>query len=77
MFLELGLPFILRYIDELRTGKKHLKESFSRHQGEKKGSANETVDIEKKFLDKVERELALPDYSLFSQSSSHSSWCKD
>ena len=70
MFLELGLPFILRYIAEWRSGKtslKDLKNMTKRHHDEPASPTTE-ADAEKLFLDKVERELGLPDYSLFSQS---------
>jgi hypothetical protein len=66
-FLELGLPFILRFVDDWRSGKASLKDIHKMIQNE----GDDTTALggdEKKFLDKVERELGLPDYSLFSQS---------
>ncbi|WWC97550.1 hypothetical protein V866_004434 [Kwoniella sp. B9012] len=66
-FLELGLPFIMRFVDDWRAGKTTLKETIKT-----RGNNNSTEkvprdddEVEKKFLEKVERELALPDYSLF------------
>ncbi|OCF60137.1 hypothetical protein L486_02817 [Kwoniella mangroviensis CBS 10435] len=66
-FLELGLPYIMRFVDDWRAGKTTLKEAFK-----SKGNNDSTEkvprddeEVEKRFLEKVERELALPDYSLF------------
>ncbi|WVW81287.1 hypothetical protein I302_103278 [Kwoniella bestiolae CBS 10118] len=66
-FLELGLPFIMRFVDDWRAGKTTIKETI-----QKRGNtdASEKIpqndeEVEKRFLEKVERELALPDYSLF------------
>jgi hypothetical protein len=60
------LPFILRFVDEWRAGKTTIKEAVRRNSGEKTPPRTE-AEIEKKFMDKVERELALPEYTLFSE----------
>lgn len=64
MFLELGLPFIMRFVDDWRAGKTTIKEAL--HQNVDEKPASSTEEAEKRFLDKVERELGLPDYNLFS-----------
>lgn len=69
MFLELGLPFIMRFVSDWRAGKTSFKEAVEMT---KKGGADDVPpphsveEAEKRFMDKVERELALPDYALFS-----------
>ena len=70
MFLELGLPFILRFINDWRAGKTTIKEAVKnvQHPLSEKGVATSSEEAEKKFLEKVEKELALPDYNLFSMS---------
>lgn len=71
MFLELGLPFILRFVNDWRAGKTTLKEAVNVDKLIKKAKggdtppAQSTEEAEKRFMDKVERELALPDYNLF------------
>lgn len=74
MFLELGLPFILRFISDWRAGKTTIKEAVKnvQHPLSEKGVAASSEEAEKKFLEMVEKELALPDYNLFSMSSSSS-----
>jgi hypothetical protein len=75
MFLELGLPFILRFINDWRSGKTTVKEAVESVKNVKNGlnssglavpSSNE--EAEERFLEKVERELGLPEYNLFSTS---------
>ena len=61
------LPYILRFVDDWRAGKTTIKEAVSRNNGEKTPPRSE-AEVEKKFMDKVERELALPEYTLFSAS---------
>ncbi|WWD06320.1 hypothetical protein V865_004410 [Kwoniella europaea PYCC6329] len=66
-FLELGLPFITRFVDDWRAGKTTLKETI-KTRGNNDSTEKVPQDdaaVEKRFLEKVERELALPDYSLF------------
>jgi anoctamin-10 len=63
-FLELILPFLLRFFSDWRAGKTTIKEVVSREA--ETNSEQTEVDVEKRFMDKVERELALPEYSLFS-----------
>ena len=65
----------MRFIDEWRAGKTTIKQAMSAKNDEKTppGTASE---VEKQFMKKVERELALPDYSLFSTSSSFHSLIK-
>jgi hypothetical protein len=71
MFLELGLPFVLRFVNDWRAGKTTIKEAVKnvQHPLSEKGVATSSDEAEKEFLEKVERELALPDYNLFSTSS--------
>jgi len=64
-FLELGLPFIMRFANDWREGKTTIKEAMSKRHDEPPTTAG--GDVEKRFLNKVERELGLPDYSLFSK----------
>lgn len=65
-FLENVLPFIMRFVDDWRAGKTTIKDAAKRNNGEKTPPKTEQ-EVEKHFLSKVERELALPDYNLFSQ----------
>lgn len=79
MFLELGLPFILRFVNDWRAGKTTLKKAV---ETVKKGTnttppPQSAQEAEKRFMDKVERELALPEYNLFSESSSVDRICAD
>jgi anoctamin-10 len=62
MFLELGLPFILRFVNDWRAGKTTIKEAVKnvQHPLSEKGVATSSDEAEKKFMEKVERELALP-----------------
>ncbi|TYJ51955.1 hypothetical protein B9479_007444 [Cryptococcus floricola] len=68
-FLELGLPYILRFINEWRAGKTTLKEAITRRGSGPNGAGEKAPvtedEVEKRFLDKVERELELPEYTLF------------
>jgi anoctamin-10 len=68
IFLELGLPFVMRFVDDWRAGKTTIKEAIDKrgNYNEQKGPAATEQEVEKRFMDKVERELALPDYNLFS-----------
>lgn len=74
MFLELGLPFILRFVNDWRAGKTTLKEAVktAKKGGDTTPPPQTADEAEKRFMDKVERELALPDYNLFSMSPSDS-----
>lgn len=65
VFLELGLPFILRFVNDWRAGKTTLKQAVSR---EEEKPATTEDESERRFLEKVESELELPDYALFSAS---------
>ncbi|KAK8844765.1 hypothetical protein IAR55_006615 [Kwoniella newhampshirensis] len=65
-FLELGMPYLMRFVNDWRAGKTTIKETIQRRgsdENEKPPTTDE--EVEKRFLNKVERELALPDYSLF------------
>ncbi|RSH83969.1 hypothetical protein EHS25_005213 [Saitozyma podzolica] len=62
-FLELGLPFILRFVNDWRQGKASLKD-LSKN-GHKAEGSTADADPEKHFLDRVENQLGLPDYSTF------------
>ncbi|WVQ94169.1 hypothetical protein IAU59_001247 [Kwoniella sp. CBS 9459] len=65
-FLELGLPFIMRFVDDWRAGKTTIKETLkNRGTDSPQTPPQKEEEVEKRFLDKVEKELALPDYSLF------------
>jgi anoctamin-10 len=64
--LEVVLPFILRSFNAYRAGKTTLKEAVHGETEEEKPLKSQQ-DVEVRFLDKVERELALPEYSLFSE----------
>ncbi len=66
--MELGLPFILRFINELRTGKGSIKEELQKKTSSRDTPPQTDAEVEKRFLDKVEKELALPEYNLFSES---------
>lgn len=69
VFLELGLPFVLRFVNDWRAGKTTLKEAVKMKKlGADAPPAQSAEEAEKRFMDKVERELALPDYNLFSTS---------
>lgn len=68
MFLELGLPYIMRFINDLRAGKTTIKEKIEEvsGSGNTEAPARTQEEMEVRFMDKVERELGLPDYNLFS-----------
>jgi hypothetical protein len=63
-FLEIGLPFILRFVNDVRSGKAGVTDIFKGGKKEDEKAA-QGEDVEKKFLDKVEAELALPEYNIF------------
>lgn len=67
-FLELGMPFIMRFIHDWRAGKTTIKEALKKTNGHGESEKVPTTEeeIEKRFLNKVERELALPEYDTFS-----------
>jgi anoctamin-10 len=79
MFLELGLPFILRFVNDWRAGKTTVKEAVEKVKNVKNGISTEkessvptsAEEAESLFLEKVERELGLPEYNLFSMSPTH------
>jgi len=80
MFLELGLPFILRFINDWRAGKTTVKEAVEKVKNVKNGINQSEKEVqvptsaeeaESLFLEKVERELGLPEYNLFSMSPFH------
>lgn len=66
-FLELGMPFIMRFIRDWRAGKTSIKEALKKTNGHGDSETVPTTEeeIEKRFLNKVERELALPEYDTF------------
>ena len=66
-FLELGLPYILRFVNDWRGGKTTIKDALKRPNKPETppGSAATEAEAEERFLRKVEHELSLPDYSLF------------
>lgn len=61
------MPFLMRFFNDWRAGKTTVKEAM--HPNEKP-AATSNEEVEKRFLDKVERELGLPEYNIFSQLSS-------
>lgn len=67
-FLELGLPYLLRFVDEVRHGKGSIKEEIQKKTSKDTIQPRTDAEVEKVFLDKVEKELALPEYNLFSES---------
>ncbi|KLT41542.1 DUF590-domain-containing protein [Cutaneotrichosporon oleaginosum] len=64
-FLEIGLPFILRHVNDVRSGKAGVLDIFKGGKKENEKAADRGQDVEKRFLDKVEAELALPEYNIF------------
>lgn len=71
-FLELGLPYILRFIDDWRAGRATIKDALhgkaNHATGEDVKRAEDADEAEKRFLEKVEFELSLPEYTTFSTS---------
>ena len=65
-FLELGMPYVMQFIGDWREGKTTIKEAVSRSHGEETPPKTQE-EVEKRFMKKVERELQLPEYSLFSE----------
>ncbi|KII87096.1 hypothetical protein PLICRDRAFT_176887 [Plicaturopsis crispa FD-325 SS-3] len=61
-FVEIGLPYILRFVESLRSGKLKRTEKKKRvaFEGEEKGGKEE-----REFLESVRSEVALPEYTLF------------
>lgn len=58
-FLEIGLPFVLRGVSSVRSGKGlHMS-------GRQKGPFPDDVNGEKAFIQDVKDQAALPEYSLF------------
>ena len=77
-FTELGLPFIMRYIDAWRDnssipligsakGKASEDAKSKSSEVELRELEQELTAEERKFLDKVARELSLPEYSSFGE----------
>ena len=77
-FTELGLPFIMRYIDAWRDnssipligsakGKASEDAKSKSSEVELRELEQELTPEERKFLDKVARELSLPEYSSFGE----------
>jgi anoctamin-10 len=64
--VENVLPFVLRFVKEWRAGKTTIKEAMKRNNG-KKTPPKTQQEIEDEFLKKIEFELDLPDYDLFSK----------
>ncbi|KDQ51062.1 hypothetical protein JAAARDRAFT_185547 [Jaapia argillacea MUCL 33604] len=76
-FLEVGLPFILRAVDSIKSGRgfsgafvyAHLRNGSSSGKGKRVVFEDETSGAdgkeEREFLEQVRREVALPDYELF------------
>lgn len=55
----------MRFVNDWRSGKTTLKDAVSRNKGQSTPPRTEQ-EVEKQFLNKVDRELALPEYSIFS-----------
>ena len=70
-FLELGLPYILRFIDDWRAGRATIKDALHGKVNHATGAdvqrAHDADEAEKRFLDKVAFELSLPEYTTFSE----------
>lgn len=68
LFLEIGLPYITRGADQAR-GKAHLSASHSNGSSKKKRVDFEDEEKgakgEREFLERVRREVALPEYTPF------------
>ncbi|BEJ17630.1 hypothetical protein CspHIS471_0610310 [Cutaneotrichosporon sp. HIS471] len=64
-FLETGLPFILRHVNDVRSGKAAVMDIFKGGKKEDEKATAGAQGVEKRFLDKVEHELALPEYNIF------------
>lgn len=79
-FFEIGLPFILRAIDSVRSGKKlalmepvagtaditkKKRVMFEDDNGDSEAEMNANGTEERNFLERVRREVALPEYNLF------------
>lgn len=63
----------MRFVGDWRAGKTTVKDAVKHARGEKTSEdAVHSADAEKRFLDKVERELGLPEYNLFSEWHLHS-----
>ena len=67
LVLEVGLPFVLRFVNDWRSGKTTVKEAIHARIRHEEKPPQTSDEIEKRFMDKVERELSLPDYTLFSE----------
>ncbi|THG98283.1 hypothetical protein EW026_g3880 [Hermanssonia centrifuga] len=76
--LEIGLPYVMRAVDSLRSGKGLVRSSHTAGSSKKKrvafeDDANGADDVarnangkeEREFMERVRREVALPDYTLF------------
>ncbi|WVQ82899.1 hypothetical protein IAT38_005035 [Cryptococcus sp. DSM 104549] len=64
-FLELGMPYVMRFVEDWRAGKTTIKDALKKRGSESEKVPSTEEEVEKRFLDKVERELALPEYTLF------------
>lgn len=64
--IENVLPFVLRFVNEWRAGNTTIKDAMKRNNGDKTLPKTER-EVEEQFLAKVEHELSLPDYDLFSE----------
>lgn len=76
-FLEIGLPYVMRAVESYRSGKglnlannsvgsKKKRVAFEDDGGEAEIAKNANGKEEKEFMEKVKREVALPEYTLFS-----------
>lgn len=68
-FFELGLPYILRFIDDWRAGRATLKDAIARGTAteDEKPVPRTEEEVERRFLEKIEFELSLPEYTTFSE----------
>ena len=58
---------MMRFFNDWRAGKTTIKEVIHRRDEKDQTPPKNEQDVEKRFLDKVEAELQLPEYSLFSE----------
>lgn len=68
---ELVLPFVMRFISDWRAGKTTFKDAFTGHTA----STSTNGGTEARFLAKIDDELALPDYAIFSAFSVQETSC--
>lgn len=64
-FLELGLPYIIRFVNDVRSGKTSIADVKDMFKKEDELTSTSEKDDEKRFLNKVQHELELPPYNIF------------